>query len=995
MSDTLFNMNPSLSNVVLGVVANGVTWAISAAIAGIREAGEGNGVADTLLGDTRISTVLQRATTRVATHAPEEAEALRLFIVSPSVDSIIRQVYSSLVLTDDRSAISVARELFIDEFMRQFPTVHSAQPSSASDLFDDLVEACDAAVQACIEDGVLAAHEAASAKRFQVLRDELVLLQLKIDRIGTLRPSPRDVQSFEQAYSAVAANRFGILSVPQLDSQLRVPLDKIYVTPPLLDPAYGQEEQEPYEFPAFLEAAFRLVVLGNPGGGKTTLAHKVCADALKPGVLIAGRAVVPFVVVLREYGVWRALGSSSIIEFIEQRATMQVRAPDGVVEELVRTGRAMVVFDGIDELVEVGARQAIRDEIEAFAHVNADCPMLITSRLIGYEKAPLSVERFRTILIGDFEEDQVEEYARKWFKLDTELPEELRTGTANDFIRDTAIVSDLRRNPLMLALMCNLYRGERYIPRNRPDVYEKCAVLLFEKWDASRGIRVPLPFEAHVDSAIKHLAHWIYSNPRLQEGVTASQIIDEAANYLCPRQFEDRDEAVHAARKFVEYCTGRAWVFTDTGSDEHGEGIFQFTHRTFLEYFTASYLVRLNPLPRDLAAILLPKIRSRSWDVVAQLAFQIQAKRTEGAADQLLQAVLDEVGRGKPDEASSLISFATRSLQYLVPVPKTVRACASTSIQFCISWVAGHVAATRPSIDDDSGAVLLPWDILVALASVRPDNLRVLQRTVEEELVNGCRSPQQATREAAAAIMFALPRGGPHSLVITQFAPEIESAVLAVARSDILALAQTSAKTAAACLRRGLIDLPTAVNAHGVELVLTSHTSGVHLGPDMVPFGAVLLSSVFTTSQSDHLAIGDPTQHLADFGRIVLQNKPPFVRATASGMHPRQWLVRGAGKSGPVLRDSPDAHFGAVVLLSINVENAVLSRRSSLATLMHETISGSTLAHYAPIVHHKVNEPTRSAESTKAFVSSLGFRPEQEALLKNWATGTRFTFSRT
>jgi hypothetical protein len=133
----------------------------------------------------------------------------------------------------------------------------------------------------------------------------------------------------------------------------------------------------------------------------------------------------------------------------------------------------------------------------------------------------------------------------------------------------------------MLALMCNIYRGESYIPTNRPDVYEKCAVMLFERWDKGRGIRVTLPIEAHIRPAMMHLAHWIYADEALQSGVTEQRLVAKTTDYLCPKRFEDRDEAEGAAKQFIEFCRGRAWVFTDTGTTKEGDRLYQFTHRTF------------------------------------------------------------------------------------------------------------------------------------------------------------------------------------------------------------------------------------------------------------------------------------------------------------------------------------------------------------------------------------------------------------------------------
>jgi predicted NACHT family NTPase len=182
----------------------------------------------------------------------------------------------------------------------------------------------------------------------------------------------------------------------------------------------------------------------------------------------------------------------------------------------------------------------------------------------------------------------------------------------------------------MLGLMCNLYRSEGYIPRNRPEVYEKCSVMLFERWDKGRNITVPLAFEEHIRPAMQDLAFWIFATGELQGGVTEHELTQRTADYLCQWVFGDPQKAKQAASDFVRFCTGRAWVFTDLGTTREGERLFQFTHRTFLEYFTACYLVSIHQTPKLLADQLTPRIARGEWDVVAQLAFQIQSKQFRG-----------------------------------------------------------------------------------------------------------------------------------------------------------------------------------------------------------------------------------------------------------------------------------------------------------------------------------------------------------------------------
>jgi predicted NACHT family NTPase len=260
------------------------------------------------------------------------------------------------------------------------------------------------------------------------------------------------------------------------------------------------------------------------------------------------------------------------------------------------------------------------------------------------------------------------------------LTSEQQKEKAKNYIEESEIVPDLRSNPLMLALMCNIYRGENYIPQNRPDVYEKCTTMLFERWDKGRGIHVSLPFEAIIKPAMMYLAHWIYANESLQGGVTERDLIIKATDYLCGRRFEDRDEAERAAREFIEFCRGRAWVFTDTGTTKTGEKLYQFTHRTFLEYFTASHLVRIYPTPDRLGKMLLPKIALREWDIVAQLAFQIQNKNVEGAGDELLMMLIDPINHETDKIKWNMVSFAGRCLEFLIPIPKVTRSITSASI---------------------------------------------------------------------------------------------------------------------------------------------------------------------------------------------------------------------------------------------------------------------------------------------------------------------------
>jgi predicted NACHT family NTPase len=178
-----------------------------------------------------------------------------------------------------------------------------------------------------------------------------------------------------------------------------------------------------------------------------------------------------------------------------------------IVEYLLLNRPTLIVFDGLDELLETHNRAAVVQRVESFANVYPAATVLVTSRRVGYAAAPLDEAVFARHELTDLTEEDVETYAAKWFGLD----QSRSAGEVQNFVRGFMLESDgipdLRRNPLILGLLCSLYRGQGFVPQNRPGVYEQCAALLFERWDKSRQIGHQLPAAAYLRPTFAHLGH--------------------------------------------------------------------------------------------------------------------------------------------------------------------------------------------------------------------------------------------------------------------------------------------------------------------------------------------------------------------------------------------------------------------------------------------------------------------------------------------------------
>lgn len=151
-----------------------------------------------------------------------------------------------------------------------------------------------------------------------------------------------------------------------------------------------------------------------------------------------------------------------------------------------------------------------------------------------------------------------------------------------------------------------------------------------------------------------------------------------------------------------------------------------------MEYFTANYLVRISRTPEELKNILLPRVAKREWDIVAQLAFQIQDKKTEGAGDELLTALIEYSSKSEAEERWNIVSFATRCLEFIVPAPK-VRRNITTAVVELYSNIKLHQESlkqvSREFIVENTG------DVFENLMSSGTENIKVIAERLEVLLI--------------------------------------------------------------------------------------------------------------------------------------------------------------------------------------------------------------------------------------------------------------------
>jgi hypothetical protein len=525
---------------------------------------------------------------------------------------------------------------------------------------------------------------------------------------------------------------------PDLDKRPEVPIDDLYTAHALRpDADFRTGYRSAISTTQFVQSLRRAVVLGTPGGGKSTLARYVCFDLTREPWSPIVRRPIPLYVTLRR---WNPDVQSVLDQLYLTASTFyQVDLPEDFLEVLLGAGLVLPIFDGLDEVLDLSGRKAMVAAIDAFHNQYPLAPTLVSSRHIGYAQAKLPEEDFDVMVLSEFGSEQVEDYSRRWFTHGAKMSPAVAATTTSCFLEESRSVHDLRRNPLLLALMCILYRGHNYIPQSRPELYEECARLLFKDWDRHRGIVLKLTFEGVVDDCIEHLAHWIFGNPEREKGVPEDQLIDEAQAFLRKRLYPDAAQAREVAKEFVGYCRGRAWILSATGSAAGASNVFQFTHRTFLEHFTGTYLSRNARSAAALADVLAVHIGEAPWAVVALVAIYRQKQNNVDAPDLIITRLLDlvEAARAELWEARAL-EFLAACLTIVVPKPAVTSRLVWQCLEHDTTVMAADAAANA------AGLSFAP--VSTKLHRARPENAVSLQATVLRWLKAQIREPQGIAR---------------------------------------------------------------------------------------------------------------------------------------------------------------------------------------------------------------------------------------------------------
>lgn len=372
-----------------------------------------------------------------------------------------------------------------------------------------------------------------------------------------------------------------------------IPLDEVRVAIGVFDrsfsptrsrakqPAEGQAEKD---FDRGLAAANEcpyLMVAGEPGMGKSTFLQKAGYEALRGERGAYPRERLPIFLDLKHLDTATTTLKERVLE------TCRIYGfphPDTFAKVALEQGQLLLLLDGLDE-VPLRELDRVRDAIQTCVSRYPNNRFIVACETSVCERSE-RLERFASVTIAEFDDDQIDRFTRRWFQLNAEGD----IGTAEGLLKSLAreehrSVQELARTPLFLTFLCLTYSRAKELSANRAVLYGRGLDLALEAWAAEQRQQqnkifegFPLQLEKVLLSelAFQSLEEDCLCLPEAALMQTITEFLAETAEV--PRHLKaDRVLAALRSQKLLV---------------ERVEGTYAFAHSSLQDYLAARHITR-------------------------------------------------------------------------------------------------------------------------------------------------------------------------------------------------------------------------------------------------------------------------------------------------------------------------------------------------------------------------------------------------------------------
>ncbi|MBD1884758.1 NACHT domain-containing protein [Microcoleus vaginatus] len=432
--------------------------------------------------------------------------------------------------------------------------------------------------------------------------------------------------------------RHGILKA--LGMREAVPLESVYTAVQFLD----EQEIRSFESIQNLEEAYRkankrsfqqqdcqkqeglkianqkqyLMVLGQPGAGKSTFLRKIGLEALKgkKGGFKPDR--IPVFIELKSF-------TSSQIDIekliVEEFSICGFPSSEQFIAKALEQGKLLILLDGLDEVPTVNTNEVI-SKIQNFVDRYDKNSFIVSCRTAAYRN---NFQRFTDVKLADFDDTQIEQFIGNWFQSEVDK----QVGTAQkcwELLQkpEYAAAKELAHTPLLLTFLCLTYDRAQNFPNNRSVLYKSALRILLEEWAAEKRILRDEIYQGLSteleESLLSEIAYTGFDTDKLF--FSQREVVEEIKTFLAGNLNAPKHLDGEAVLKAIAVQQG---ILV-----ERAENVYSFSHLTLQEYLTAQYIADNNLIEQ----LVTGHLSDRRWREVFLLVAGLV--RSKNGADDLL-----------------------------------------------------------------------------------------------------------------------------------------------------------------------------------------------------------------------------------------------------------------------------------------------------------------------------------------------------------------------